>query len=299
MTTVASEKNVYDKELQQKIRKLLESRKVDYSTIARGINKSPSTFSLYIKSNYNGDVKGLEDDLRKYVEFFEKKEQNENKSLSFVETSIVKRLFNAANMCQMRGKMGVCYGAPGIGKTTAVLKYKELGSGVIVVDPVENTSIRAILQNIADQLKLNYYQNITLDEFITNIIKKLEKNKYLIIIDEAENLKIDSCGILFVGTNDLFDLLKKVKNGFPYITSRIGYVEKLDALKQEDIEQLVTQYYPSIAKDLIKFIAKTCNYNARAIQNLLDLSFEITTNQNIELSQDVVEAAKDKLLIWF
>ena len=289
MTTVASEKNVYDKELQQKIRKLLESRKVDYSTIARGINKSPSTFSLYMKSNYNGDVKGLEDDLRKYVEFFEKKEQNENKSLSFVETSIVKRLFNAANMCQMRGKMGVCYGAPGIGKTTAVLKYKELGSGVIVVDPVENTSIRAILQNIADQLKLNYYQNITLDEFITNIIKKLEKNKYLIIIDEAENLKIDifkairkihdktknSCGILFVGTNDLFDLLKKVKNGFPYITSRIGYVEKLDALKQEDIEQLVTQYYPSIAKDLIKFIAKTCNYNARAIQNLLDLSFAL------------------------
>ena len=311
MTTVVNEKNIYDKELQQKIRDLLDTRKVDASTIARGINKSSTTLSLYMKSNYNGDVQGLEDDLKRYVEFLEKKEQTDNKFLNFVETTIVKRVFNAANMCQMRGKMGVCYGAPGIGKTTAIFQYKKIGSGVIIVDPYEGSSAKEILKQIADQLNLNYHHNMTLDEFSTNIIKKLQKNKYLIIIDEAENLKVDifkiirkiqdrtknSCGVLFVGTNDLYDLLNKVKYGFPYITSRIGYLEKLDALKAEDVEQLVIQYYPKITKELMKFISKTCNYNARAIQNLLDLSFEITTKQNIELSQDVIEAAKDKLLI--
>ncbi len=308
---MTTEKNIYDKGLQQKIRTLLETEKLDASTIARGINKSPTTLSLYMKSNYNGDVQGLEDDLKKYVEFLEKKEQTDNKFLNFVETTIVKRVFNAANMCQMRGKMGVCYGAPGIGKTTAIFQYKKIGSGVIIVDPYEGSSAKEILKQIADQLNLNYHHNMTLDEFSTNIIKKLQKNKYLIIIDEAENLKVDifkiirkiqdrtknSCGVLFVGTNDLYDLLNKVKYGFPYITSRIGYLEKLDALKAEDVERLVIQYYPKITKELLKFISKTCNYNARAIQNLLDLSFEITTKQNIELSQDVIEAAKDKLLI--
>ena len=73
---MTTEKNIYDKGLQQKIRILLETGKLDASTIARGINKSPTTLSLYMKSNYNGDVQGLEDDLKKYVEFIEKKRTN-------------------------------------------------------------------------------------------------------------------------------------------------------------------------------------------------------------------------------
>lgn len=310
MTTDYAEK-IYDKELQENIKVLMEEKKVDSATIARGIGKSPTTLSLYMQSKYNGNVESLENDLKKYLEFFTKKQTVENKALGFVETSIVKKVFNAANMCQMRGKMGVCYGTPGIGKTTAVLEYQKLGTGVIVVDPIEKTSTRAVLQEIADQLKLNYYQNITLDEFTSNVIKKLEKNKYLLIIDEAENLKVDifkilrkihdktknSCGILFVGTESLFELLKKVKNGFPYITSRIGYLERLNTLKPDDIEKLVIQYYPTVEKKLITTIAKTCNHNARAIQNLLDLCFEITSKNNIELDVDVIDSAKENLLI--
>lgn len=310
MTTDYAEK-IYDNELQERIKLLLNAKKIDLATISRGIGKSPTTLSLYMQSKYNGNVEALENDLKKYFDFFTIKETAENKILRFVETSIVKKIFNAANMCQMRGKMGVCYGTPGIGKTTAVLEYQKLGTGVIVVDPIEKTSTRAVLQEIADQLKLNYYQNITLDEFTSNVIKKLEKNKYLLIIDEAENLKVDifkilrkihdktknSCGILFVGTNELFELLKKVKYGFPYITSRIGYLEKLNALKMDDIEKLVIQYYPTVEKKLIITIAKTCNYNARAIQNLLDLCFEITSKNNIELDVDVIDSAKENLLI--
>ena len=168
-----------------------------------------------------------------------------------------------------------------------------------------------LLQDIADQLKLNYYQNITLEEFTSNVIKKLEKNKHLIIIDEAENLKVDifkilrkihdktnnSCGILFVGTYELFELLKKVKNGFPYITSRIGYITKIDSLSLSDVESLVVQYYPNCSKELIKTIAVVSHYNARAVQNLLDLCLEITTSEKIELSVDVIDASREKLLI--
>ena len=77
--------------------------------------------------------------------------------------------------------MEVCYGAPGIGKTTAIFQYKKIGSGVIIVDPYEGSSAKEILKQIADQLNLNYHHNMTLDEFSTNIIKKLQKNKYLIL----------------------------------------------------------------------------------------------------------------------
>lgn len=305
---------ITDKEtrkLQNRLKALIEEKKVDITTIAKGINRSPATVSLYLSNRYNGRVDMVEEDLQKYLQTFEQAEKTDFKSLEFIDTTIVKRIFNAANMCQMRGKMGVCYGNPGIGKTTAILEYQKQNTGVIVVDPFEQTSAKAVLKQIADQLKLNYHHNMTLDEFTNNVIKKLGKNKYLIILDEAENLKIDifkiirkihdrtknNCGVLFIGTGELQDLLSKVKNGFPYISSRIGYLERLDALKLADIEKLVFQYFPKCSEQMLKLIARYSGYNARSIQNLLDLCLDIIQSNNIELDSDVIESAKEKLLI--
>ena len=214
-------------------------------------------------------------------------------------------------MCHLKGKMGICWGAAGIGKSTAVLEYQKNNTGVIVVDPVEKTSARAVLEQIADQLKIYYEYHTSSGQFIDKISKHLEKNKYLIIIDEAENLKIDIfkiirkihdkskdyCGILFVGTNELYELLKRVKNGFPYITSRIGYAVQLDALTMDDIKSLVTQYYPKCSAELIQKISKSCSRNARAVQNLLDICSDITSSKNLELSSEIIETAREKLFI--
>ena len=214
----------FNKEIQNSIKQLIDEKKLNLSTIAKGVNKSPSTLSLYISGKYTGDVVALEDDLKNYLSLFSKKENTENKTLDFVETTIAKRLFHAANMCQLKGKMGVCYGTPGIGKTTAINEYKKTSSGVIVVDPFEQSSAREVLKQIANHLKLSYLNNTSLDEFTSNVIKKLEKNKYIIIIDEAENLKIEvfktirkihdrtknNCGVLFVGTDELRALLRNL-----------------------------------------------------------------------------------------
>lgn len=149
-TEMLEKRKKYDSTLQEQVKKLLDSKKVDASTIARGIGKSPTTFSLYMQCNYKGNIEPIENELRKYLDFFSKKEKMETKSLNFVETSIVSKLFNAANMCQLKGKMGVCYGSPGIGKTTAILEYQKLKTCVIVVDPFEQSSTREVLQQIAD-----------------------------------------------------------------------------------------------------------------------------------------------------
>lgn len=305
------EKGIQDKGLQDKINALIESGKVDKSTIARGVNKSPATISLYLQSNYGGRIDIIEHDLKAWLKTFEKSEQEEFKKLEFVETTVVKRIFNAANMCQMRGKMGVCYGSPGIGKTTTILEYKKSSSGVIIVDPCEHTSARAVLIQLATQLKIPYNNYMSQDEFIQNVSRKLNKNKGLIIVDEAENLKIDSfkvlrklydraegsCGLLFVGTEELSILLMKVKSGFPYISSRIGYVERLDALSFKDVEALVFQYFPKCPEALVKYISKVTGSNARAVQNLLDLCLDITKSNRIGLDSDVIDAARGKLLL--
>jgi len=306
-----TQEKTFNSELQQQVKELLESGRVNASTIAKGINKSPAALSLYLQNKYDGRIDTLESDLKKYLSFLEKKESIETKSLQFTETSIADKIFKTASMCQIYGKMGVCWGAPGIGKSTAVLEYQKNNTGVIVVDPVEKTSARAVLEQIAEQLKVFYEHNTSTGEFIERISKKLDRNKQLIIIDEAENLKVDifkiirkiydknkeNCGILFVGTHELYELLQRVRNGFPYITNRIGYASKLDDLSLEDEAKLIKQYYPNADKNIIEFAAKTCKYNARNTQNLLDLCFGFTSNKNTELSNEIILSAKGSLFI--
>ena len=306
-----TQEKTYSKELQQKVKELIDSGRVNLSTAAKGIGRSPASLSLYLQSKYDGRVDLVERDLMKYLDFLEKKEQVTLKQLQFTDTSIALKLFDAASMCHLKGKMGICWGAAGIGKSTAVLEYQKNNTGVIVVDPVEKTSVRAVLEQIADQLKVFYEYHTSAGQFIDKISKKLEKNKYLIIIDEAENLKIDIfkiirkihdkskdyCGVLFVGTNELYELLRRVKNGFPYITSRIGYAVQLDALTIEDVKSLVNQYYPDCSADLIQKISKVCSKNARAVQNLLDICFDITSSKDIELNNGIIDTAKEKLFI--
>lgn len=314
MTTTVTVMKITEKtkEIQSKLNELINSKKVDITTIGKGVNKSASTISLYLSDKYQGRVIDLENDLTNYLSLFSKKENAQIKQLKYVETIVTRRIFNAANMCQIHGKMGACYGNPGIGKTTAIQQYQKMTSGVIIVDPFEQTSAKEVLKQIAEQLKINYHNNMTIDEFTRNVIKKLERNKYLIILDEAENLNIaifkiirkihdktkNNCGVLFVGTYELRTLLSKVQSGFPYISSRIGYVEKLDTIKIEDSEKLITQYFPDCSNELINAISKQCNYIARNIQNLLDLCSDIMISNNIQkLDLDIVECAREKLLI--
>ena len=300
----------YDEALQTTIKELIRTGKTDSTSVAKSVNKSPATLSLYLKGAYNGKVAELEADLRNFLAYFEKQQNTVKKELKFFKTTIAKKIFKAAAMCQMLGKMGVCYGSPGIGKTTAINEYKKDTVNVILVDPFEQTSARSVLIQIAEQLKLNYRQNMTLEEFTANIVKKLGKNKYLIIIDEAENLKLDifkilrkihdktknNCGILFAGTHQLQELLLKTKKELPYISSRIGYVAKLEELNLNDVEELTLQYYPDSDKNRIKTFALYSRHNARHLQNILDLCFEATKTGG-KLTNEIIEDARECLII--
>ena len=83
---VQTEEKLYDEELQRRIKELAASGKTDITTIAKGINKSPSTLSLYLKNGYNGKIGELEHDLRNFLTYFEKKENTLQKHKRFNKT---------------------------------------------------------------------------------------------------------------------------------------------------------------------------------------------------------------------
>ena len=72
--------------------------------------------------------------------------------------------------------MLLCDGSSEIGKTTALEYLKKECTGVILVDSDEKATPRAILTQVADVIKLGYYDAMP-EDFIANIVKKLRKSE--------------------------------------------------------------------------------------------------------------------------
>ena len=310
MTTVLEKETTkkFDEELLGQVKKHLESSDVDQSTLAKRISKSPATLSQYLKGEYKGNVENLESDLRKYLKLAIAKKGHKKIRLKFEQTSVAKEIIRIAKMCQYDGELALVYGASGLGKTTALEYLKKEGSGIILVDPDENATPRAILKQIADGLKLGYYDMLP-EDFIANIVKKLKKSEYLIIVDEAENLKPDvfrtlrkihdrcsgSCGLLFVGTERLYGNLAKRKGEFDYVLTRVSLKYQLKPLTKEDVKQLTQQIFPDVTEDLVSLLSNLTGCNARILINTLKRCAYIVTTNNVELNADVLKEARGLL----
>ena len=310
MTTVLEKETTkkFDEELLGQVKKHLESSDVDQSTLAKRISKSPATLSQYLKGEYKGNVENLESDLRKYLKLAIAKKGHKKIRLKFEQTSVAKEIIRIAKMCQYDGELALVYGASGLGKTTALEYLKKEGSGIILVDPDENATPRAILKQIADGLKLGYYDMLP-EDFIANIVKKLKKSEYLIIVDEAENLKPDvfrtlrkihdrcsgSCGLLFVGTERLYGNLAKRKGEFDYVLTRVSLKYQLKPLTKEDVKQLTQQIFPDVTEDLVSLLSNLTGCNARILFNTLKRCAYIVTTNNVELNADVLKEARGLL----
>lgn len=298
----------HDETLIKQVKKYLENPDVDQSTLAKRVNKSSSTLSQYLKGNYGGDVEGLEADLRKYLKLVTAKKNHKRIKLQFEKTSVAQKILKIAQMCQYNGELALCYGSSGLGKTTALEYLKKEFSGIILVDPDENATPRAILKQVADGVKLGYYDAMP-EDFIANIVKKLRKSEYLIVVDEAENLKPDvfrtlrkvhdrcngTCGLLFIGTERLNANLAKRKGEFDYVLNRVSMKFKLKPLTKEDVKLLATQIFPDISSELINFLATATEYNARVLFNTLKRCKDIIEENNVELDEDVINEARSLL----
>lgn len=307
-TVLEKEKKKANPELLEKVKNHLATSDVDQSTLAKRLGKSAALISLYLKDNYQGDIESLEDDLRKYLKLVNAKKSRKKLKLNFEKTSVAQKILSMAATCQYNGELALCYGSSGLGKTTALEYLKKEGSGIILVDPDENATPRAILKQVADGIKLGYYDAMP-EDFIANIVKKLKKSEYLIVVDEAENLKPDvfrtlrkihdrcngTCGLLFVGTERLYGNLAKRKGEFDYVLTRVSFKYQLKPLNLTDVKLLVKQVFPTAGDEIIKLFSQYTGNNARILFNTIRRTVDLLENNDTELNEDVIKEARGLL----
>lgn len=292
----------------EKLKERIENGEFTQSNVAKNLNISATTMSMYLNNTYAGNVDAINQQVEKFLaQADEKKAYNFQKvNLDFVKTSVAKRVFNIAKMCQLNGEIGVCFGSSGFGKTTACKEYAKNEYGVIWLDPNENANKYEVIRLLGSALNIN-------DEYINSLLPKitakLKDSNYLIIVDEAENLKSpvfrtlrkihDKCnftfGMLFVGTERLYYNLARMKGEFEYLTNRISCVENLKCLKDSDIKALAEQVFPKLSDTCLKTFQNVSHSNARELFNLLKRTKDLVQSGN-ELSARTIQAASKFLI---
>lgn len=289
----------------EKLKERITNGEFNQKEIAKVLDISETTMSMYINNSYKGNSKTIDQKVEKFLQQADEKKEVDFKKikLEFVNTSVATRVFNIAKMCQLNGEIGVCYGRSGYGKTTACKEYTKNQFGVIWLDPNENANKYEIIRMLSKKLNIN-------DDYIRTalpkIVDKLNNSNYLIIVDEAENLKSnvfrtlrkihDKCnfsfGLLFIGTERLYYNLARMKGEFEYLTNRISYVENLQALKESDVKALAQQVFVDLPENCLKAFKEVCHCNARELFNLLKRTKDLINSGNTLTPQTIHAATK-------
>lgn len=284
------------------------ARNMPDRAISKAIGYSPTALSQFRNDKYTGDDLKVAEALRSFLDI-QKKQKAESeqptKLTTFVETSVSKRLFEVATMCHVSQEMGVAYGAPGLGKTSAAKAYVEEYPSTILIESYIGYTSTVLLQEIASRLNIEPHKKMHYN--FGQCVERLKDTNRLLIIDEAEYLRYETLelvrrihdmsniGVLLVGLPRLIENLRGRRGEYAMLSSRIGVSASLQNLRYEDTEQLVKTVIPD-ANGLCKIYHECSNGNARVLNKLISRSLRVASINEVKVNAEVVREAS-KLLI--
>ncbi len=196
---------------------------------------------------------------------------------SFIITKEYRRFAEFCDACRREKYIGICYGAPGVGKTLSARYYTKwffLENRLTIHAPYlplhpEISECRSLFYTaeisappraindkiIGMRMKLGRFVNELLPE--EQKVPNIDEVKHycqLIIVDETERLKMGGLeqfraiydrgdiGLIFIGMPGL----EKKLSRYPQLYSRIGFAHKYHLLSQEEMRFLLSRYWEEL-----------------------------------------------------
>lgn len=249
----------------------------------------------------------------------------------FLFTKEYRRFEEFCNACRRDRYIGLCHGQPGVGKTISARQYAQ-------ADLMECFSFEQpdpkLFSQLADCRTLLYTPTVTStprtlhndlsDAQIdlrgmvmrTNAPKQPDSECELLIVDEADRLKLNSLEAL----RDLYDRkgfaliligmpgLEKRLARYPQLYSRVGFSHTFRPLSQEEMRFILQHHWQRLGRKLypdqftdheaLSAICRMTNGNFRLIHRLMaQIQRIMGINGLTVITAEVVEAARQCLVI--
>ena len=223
--------------LRQKVREYQTNRALSQAAIAQLVGRPESTFSAWLKGDYKGDNARVEEQVRIWLrstEAFSIRRKSSLKGIKFAATVSAQKFIAALEHAQALPDIAVISAGAGVGKTATVEHYQRSRPNVwlFTCDP-SLSSYQKMLEYMRDTLGITRMPSHRLSRAIAD---RLSNTQGLVIIDEAQHLKVSAIdmirsihdrgkvGLAFLGNNEVW---KKIEGGgrdstLAQLFSRVG-----------------------------------------------------------------------------
>jgi DNA transposition AAA+ family ATPase len=120
--------------LREELQGLMDEKGTSLSAVSRSLGLSSTTLSQWMNNCYPGNIAGVEEAVKQFLELAKERSKSKGKGFVFVPTSVARKVFEIASLCHVEGEIGVVYGIAGLGKTEAVRQYARKYKDVILVE---------------------------------------------------------------------------------------------------------------------------------------------------------------------
>ncbi len=289
-------------DIRNDLKTLMEAKGLSVNFVATAIGVAKSTVSMWINGTYKGDNSRITDRINNFIQ--REKERN-NDEIPFVDISINRYISEIGRLCHTKGKIGVCAGRAGLGKTVAVKEYTKNFLDAILIESDSGYTAKSLLLEIHKRLGLSG-KGCAYD-LMNEVVNKLNNSGRLLIVDEAENLPYRALeitrrihdktgiGVLLVGRNVLFENLRGYNNQYDQLYSRVKYHKLLDRLLIQDVTKILNA--ARLDPDLAETFLFYSDGNTRKLEHLITHSISIAKFNGIEKVDSTVIKQTSKMLM--
>lgn len=276
--------------------------KLTLSGIARSVGISTGYLSQWLGGK---EIPKVEAAIAAFLQRLGEKKRAPMRKVSFVKTSVARRVFDVSRIAHLESEIGVCYGDAGIGKTAAIKEYARQEPDVLLVEVSEGHTAKVLFSELHRLLGADGTGSIY--GMFEDVVTRLRGSGRLIIIDEAEHLPYRALellrrvhdkaevGILLVGMPRLIYNLRGKSGEFAQLYSRVGVAAKLTRLTPEDTTQIGKTVFPNL-NGLSRTFFELSKGSARTLSKLLNRSLKIAELNGSEVTEEVVQAAAEFLI---
>lgn len=291
-------------DIRAELRDLMEKNSYSTAYISTATGLAKSTISMWLNGTYNGKNDKVTDAINNFIQ--RERERAVENDLPFVNISIVKYISEIARLCHTQGKIGVCVGRAGLGKTVAVKKYTQEFLDSILIESDSGYTAKSLLKEIHRRLGLSGKGSVY--DLMGEVVRKLNQSGRLLIIDEAENLPYRALeitrrihdktgvGVLLIGRGILLENLKGYNNQYDQLYSRVKYTKIIDSLLLQDVIKILETIEQNT--ELAETYLQYSGGNTRRLEHLISHSISIAKfNGKAEVDNAVIKQTSKLLMV--
>lgn len=272
------------------VKQLIADKGFTQAQIAKECGFSGGALSSYFKGTYKGDNDKLEAALQSWLDGQTKKTATFVSAPDFVDTPTAAKIFADFDFVKMFGKMGVVYGASGVGKTQAARQYTRANNNVWMITARPSIcTINEVLYEMA--LELGISDAPKRAGKLSRMLKiKLAGTRGLMIIDEADHLPLkvleelrilqedSEVGFMLIGNDKVYTQMQggfNQRHEFARLWSRNAKRQSVQKNSKKDIDAVATAWGLELTDSKLMTALYSIGQGAgslRALTNYLQLA---------------------------